>query len=331
MVHIKRYILIILTCLFIQSCSSAAIDEQRVQGGKVSFMSGDFKSAFHQLLPLAAEGIPQAEYGVGYMYYYGYGVTQDTESGIFWMNKAAAAHYAPAIRALHAIQENNIKQAGKRKYPNESAPPKINTRAENTRTGNNIDKDAILEALNTDPASRKGHVTVMSQPDQTTLAEADPKSPTQQGHVTIMPQEDHTTLVKAEPQQEEKIIDYAAVAPKEHVTMMSPDEQTKLAGIGSQLHQKISDNTANATSKKYTLQLLGSYYLSSLKTRQAQLNLGAPTYIGQTKYNGRDWYVLTVGSYPALGNAELAKLDLPKKIKDYKPWIRKCDELAWVS
>lgn len=274
MVQIKRYIVIILTCLLIQACSSSAMNEQRVQGGKVSFMAGDFKSAFHQLLPLAAEGIPQAEYGVGYMYYYGYGVTQDTESGIFWMNKAAAAHYLPASRALQAIQENNLKNATQRRYPNESAPPKVNIRADNNKTNNPIGKDAILEALNNQPDAKQGHVTVMSQEDHT--------------H-----DDGGATLAELKPQE------------------------------------KINDNAAD--SKKYTLQLLGSYYLSSLKVRQAQLNLGAPTFIGQTKYNGRNWYVLTVGSYPALGNAELAKLDLPKKIKGYKPWIRKCDELRWVS
>jgi len=269
-VRIERYILLTLTCLLIQSCASS-IDTQRLQGGKVSFMSGDFKSAFHQLLPLAAEGIPQAEYGVGYMYYYGYGVTQDSESGIFWMNKAATAHYAPAIRALAAIQENTIKQEETRHSPHESAPIRTNNiHAENDR----LEKDAVLETLNNTLTPRQGHVTIMPQPDEIAVA-------------------------KAEPRVSEKVT--AATPP------------------------------VSSTAKKYTLQLLGSYYLSSLKQRQAALNLGVPTHIGQTKHNGRDWYVLTYGQYSALGHAELARFDLPKKIKDFKPWIRKCDELEWVS
>lgn len=276
--RIHSYIGFILACFLMQSCASS-INTQRLEAGKTSFMAGDFKSAFHQLLPLAAEGVPQAEYGVGYMYYYGYGVTQDTESGIFWMNRAAAAHYAPAIKALAAIEENNIKEAEKRKSRNVSATPKINNiHAENTPVTKELSEDVILEALNkTPPAAPQEHVTAMSQAE---------------------------TTPKAEPVMLKKMSDQIAA-----VTRPATDFD----------------------SKKYTLQILGSYYLSSLKARQAELNLGVPTYIGQTKHNGRDWYILTVGHYPALGNAELAKLDLPKKIKDFNPWIRKCDNLSWVG
>ena len=96
---------IVISSLLLPSCVTTA-NTQHLQNGEASFTAGNFKSAFHQLLPLAAEGVPQAEYGVGYLYYYGYGVAQDSESGLFWMNKAASQHYAPAIRALAAIQEN---------------------------------------------------------------------------------------------------------------------------------------------------------------------------------------------------------------------------------
>jgi septal ring-binding cell division protein DamX len=237
-----------------------------LQSGKVSFISGDFKSAFHQLLPLAAEGIPQAEYGVGYMYYYGYGVTQDSESGIFWMNKAATAHYAPAIRALAAIQEISLKQE---KIPSPSTESTL-IRNNNTHMENKIEKDPLLETLTTPPSPPEGHVLIMPQRNETT----------------------------------------------------SPESK-------SQPFKKI--NTFISADKKYTLQLLGSYSLSFLQERQVQLNLKTSTSIGRTKHNGRDWYVLTYGAYPALANAELAKFDLPKKIKDFNPWIRKCDELIWVK
>ena len=55
------------------------------------------------LLPLACNGLPDAQYGVGYMYYYGLGVAQDTDVGYFWIRRAANARYLPAIKALELI------------------------------------------------------------------------------------------------------------------------------------------------------------------------------------------------------------------------------------
>ncbi|HSW92857.1 MAG TPA: SPOR domain-containing protein [Gammaproteobacteria bacterium] len=94
--------LILLTCLVLAACAGPRM-AQDLQGGKASFESGDYKEAFHRLLPLAVNGNAEAQYAVGYMYYYGYGVSEDTESGIFWMTKAAEQHYPPAIRALQLL------------------------------------------------------------------------------------------------------------------------------------------------------------------------------------------------------------------------------------
>lgn len=106
-------------CLLLLSCTSIKIS-QELQAGKMSFAAGDFKKAFHQLLPLAAEANPQAEYAVGYMYYNGYGVSQDRESGLFWMQKSADQRYTPAIKALeaiHAADTNDIKEEIKQEPP----------------------------------------------------------------------------------------------------------------------------------------------------------------------------------------------------------------------
>lgn len=95
--------LVVLLSFFLQSCSSVR-QSQELQLGKNDFGSGDYKKSFHELLPLAAEGNPEAEYAVGYMYYYGLGVTQDAESGSFWMKKSAAHKYEPAVKALEMIK-----------------------------------------------------------------------------------------------------------------------------------------------------------------------------------------------------------------------------------
>lgn len=95
-------VVFIAICLVLQSCASAKM-AQELQLGKMTFESGDYSLAFHQLLPLAAQGNPEAQYAVGYMYYFGYGTTQDEHAGIYWMEKAAQQGYSPAIVALEKI------------------------------------------------------------------------------------------------------------------------------------------------------------------------------------------------------------------------------------
>lgn len=73
--------------------------------GKTLFKDGYYKRAMEQLLPLAAEGSMEAQYAVGYMYYYGFGVAQDTTTGHFWIQRSADQHYEPAISALGIMEK----------------------------------------------------------------------------------------------------------------------------------------------------------------------------------------------------------------------------------
>lgn len=91
--------------LFLMICSCTSVKKaQTLQRGRVNFESGYYREAFNQLLPLASEGDREAEYAVGYMYYYGYGVSQDTETGAFWIRKSAEQKFDPAVQALKEIK-----------------------------------------------------------------------------------------------------------------------------------------------------------------------------------------------------------------------------------
>lgn len=80
-----------------------------LQQGRRYFEAAYYRKAMRDLLPLACNGIPEAQYAVGYMYYYGYGVNQDKDVGQFWIRRAADQHYVPAIKALNIMStQNNI-------------------------------------------------------------------------------------------------------------------------------------------------------------------------------------------------------------------------------
>ncbi len=101
--------------------SPAMVSE--LQQGRRLFQDGFYKRAMEQLLPIAAEGSMEAQYAVGYMYYYGFGVPQDTASGGFWIRRAAAQQYEPAIKALTLIQKQE-KKYGKTNAPSFQPKPR---------------------------------------------------------------------------------------------------------------------------------------------------------------------------------------------------------------
>src|SRR5437016_2381488 len=97
-----KLVSVILLSVILTACAHLRMP-QELQQGKLDFAEGNYKQAFRELLPLASEGNSDAQYAVGYMYYYGYGVTQDNDSGVFWMQKAATQHNAAAVKALQII------------------------------------------------------------------------------------------------------------------------------------------------------------------------------------------------------------------------------------
>lgn len=115
---LNKFIILTLVCLFLGAChTNGTIDVMRtesglttkqaseLQQGKREFSQGMYKRARMWLLPLAVDGNAEAQYGIGYMYYYGYGVQQDTDTGLFWISRSADQHYPPAIQALGVIHK----------------------------------------------------------------------------------------------------------------------------------------------------------------------------------------------------------------------------------
>jgi DamX protein len=108
--QLGRYLFIVIASLSLLSCASPKMS-QEMQAGKMAFESGYYKDAFRRLLPIAVKGNCEAQYAVGYMYYYGYGVPQDNESGLFWIDKSAEQNYPPARMASNLIHQHELDAA----------------------------------------------------------------------------------------------------------------------------------------------------------------------------------------------------------------------------
>jgi outer membrane protein TolC len=83
--------------------------------------------------------------------------------------------------------------------------------------------------------------------------------------------------------------------------------------------------------KPYTLQVFGSYDLATIKNLRKQLNVEETSHYGQTKHNGRDWYILTYGTYANSQQANTNIHALPEKIRKLSPWVRNTEEVRWIG
>lgn len=80
-------------------------------GGRMTYAEGirsfqiqDYRQAFIRLMPAAKAGNPDAQYAVGYMYYYGQGVLENRKKAWYWITCAAKAGQLEAIQAMQNVE-----------------------------------------------------------------------------------------------------------------------------------------------------------------------------------------------------------------------------------
>jgi TPR repeat protein len=104
--------------ILISACSAAPSAssqnsplQTQLNAGRDAYRQQNYDAAFQTLLPLAQKDYPAAEYAVGYMYFYGQGITADIDMAQFWMRKAVQAGYPQAAQALAQIDQVAYKSA----------------------------------------------------------------------------------------------------------------------------------------------------------------------------------------------------------------------------
>lgn len=101
-----KFIVLTILCL-LAGCTSST---RQFNQARTNFNLGDYHIAFNQLEPLAKKGNPDAQYALGYMYYYGYGTSMNYAKAQYWINLAANQGSVSAVQALKNINfsQNNL-------------------------------------------------------------------------------------------------------------------------------------------------------------------------------------------------------------------------------
>jgi TPR repeat protein len=98
-----RLIVIVILMGMLTACSKNVNLQQGIQ----SFRTQDYRQAFVRLRPAAEQGSPEAQYAVGYMYYYGQGVIENRQKAWYWITAAAKNGNKDAQQAMKILEKNH--------------------------------------------------------------------------------------------------------------------------------------------------------------------------------------------------------------------------------
>jgi TPR repeat protein len=100
-----RIMICILCSVLFMLGGCSTIRQHNLNEGIRNFRVQDYRQAFIRLKPEAERGQPDAQYAIGYMYYYGQGVIEDRKKACIWIARAAKAGQPEAIIAAKRIRK----------------------------------------------------------------------------------------------------------------------------------------------------------------------------------------------------------------------------------
>lgn len=99
----KQLFKLLMVLIFIPMMAACVFGALNLREGIASFKAQDYRRAFIRLKSEADKGQPDAQYAVGYMYYYGQGVVEDRRKAWFWITSAAKVGQPDAVQAVKIL------------------------------------------------------------------------------------------------------------------------------------------------------------------------------------------------------------------------------------
>ena len=103
------YVKAVLIGFALLSLTACMMSSLNLREGIHSFKVQNYREAFIRLIPEAEKGCPDAQYAVGYMYYYGEGVVEDKQKAWYWIRAAAKANQPDALTAIKVLKQGEAR------------------------------------------------------------------------------------------------------------------------------------------------------------------------------------------------------------------------------
>ena len=93
-----------LLCWLLTITLISCINYNNFYTGIAAFRAHDYRAAFIRLKSEAEHGQPDAQYAIGYMYYYGQGVVENRSKAWYWITQAAKLGQPEAKQAVRLLK-----------------------------------------------------------------------------------------------------------------------------------------------------------------------------------------------------------------------------------
>ncbi len=235
----------------------------------------------------AEAGDPDAQYALGYMYYYGKGVPQNKAAGESWINKSAAAGQPQAIQAQKIL-------------------------ASSSQGSGNVAANSInaSTAQQTQTQRQNNLKTALNNDESNNYASGDDNSMPASASATVA---NSPAVARDQGESDASTADSSNAATPAKVSTGSNLSQSSIT----------LSELKTAPKNSYTVQLLGAYDQKDVSRYIQNHRLQGKVATYRTIRNGRDWYVVVYGLYGSYKQAETGIKALPAVIQAQRPWINK--------
>lgn len=254
---------------------------------RAAYLARDYQRALSLLRPLAEQNIPEAQYALGYMYYFGQGMPRNREAADYWVERAAARGYAKAEIALRQLGARRAPQPGSA----ETAPGEDTTAA----------KDDVQE-----------RTTVNHAPPTEPTPPTEPVPP-----AATSPAARQDAAPAAKPGPKEPTVKPAVIpAAAAKVPGPAPRQQA-----GDEVHG--DDWLRSRDPSHFTIQLVASARKKAILDYIKQNDIRDKAAYFQDQGHEQPWYCIVYDDFPDFQKAQQALTGLHKKLHGASPWIRR--------
>ena len=261
-----------------------------------------------QLKQAAAKSDPDAEYALGYMYYYGKdGVTQDTKTAQMWIQKAADQGQAQAIKALQLLQQAQ----GVAQQP--------------TTAANSTNRNSSITTSTSNPANSATEVNTASNTAASDVANSANNMNAANTNTMAASSNDNNGLAQSQAMATQATATSAATE-----TTMTAQQHNNASAVSENESSTMTMNIQRllaAPSHYYTVQLYGAFHQNDATHFIKEHRLGSKATYYQTTFENKPWFTVVYGIYKTDAEAQAAIKSLPSNVQRLKPWIKPLAEV----